>query len=209
MVQFGKTLNEVVKTEWKCYAVAYIELKRALTNRGDHNIAVGCVKKGCGVSGVNGCIDPANPGTNADDGNGDAHSVHTESSYSISDTQKANFFRIFDDSIIRLGNFYDDRVDWARQTGGALHRQVQELVGGPGIRATIEEGSSDTLECSNKSVKAEPLTGEEGPSSVSYLILRLTNFSRELGLVTEFLELNATAFSKILKKVEFLDIFPF
>ena len=140
MVQFGKTLNEVVKSDWKCHAVAYMDLKRALRDHFDE----------------------------------DANSVHTDSSYAISDAQKINFFRIYKDSIWRLTNFYENRLGWAQEKCDKFVDAVHGCVDFEGT----------------------PLGGD--------VIARATDFSRDLGLVLEFLELNVTAFSKIMKKVSSL-----
>eukprot|EP01082_Thalassiosira_pseudonana_P007696 g6441.t1.2.5e17418a g6441 g6441.t1 contig23:470634-472474(-) len=138
MVQFGKTLNEVVKSDWKCHAVAYMDLKRALRDHFDE----------------------------------DANSVHTDSSYAISEAQKINFFRIYEDSIWRLTNFYDNRLGWAQE------------------------------ECDNLEDAVHGCVDFEGTPLVGDVIARATDFSRDLGLVLEFLELNVTAFSKIMKKFD-------
>lgn len=224
MVQFGKTLNEVVHSEWKCHAVAYLELKRALTDddnvvndrshaasgsiridggstttttattttsSNNNNNRVGC-EGICGINGVNGCTDPSTATTihvsNVNIGNNDnnntdeasIHSHHTESSYNISEHQKQNFFIIYDDSVRRLTDFYEDRVGWARGESGEIECDVGRVSG------ACEGGDG----------------GESGEvDDVYQLIGRATNVSKELGLVLEFLELNATAFSKIMKKV--------
>lgn len=221
MVQFGKTLNEVVHSEWKCHAVAYLELKRALTDddnvvndrshaasgsiridggstttttattttsSNNNNNRVGC-EGICGINGVNGCTDPSTATTihvsNVNIGNNDnnntdeasIHSHHTESSYNISEHQKQNFFIIYDDSVRRLTDFYEDRVGWARGESGEIECDVGRVSG------ACEGGESGEVD------------------DVYQLIGRATNVSKELGLVLEFLELNATAFSKIMKKV--------
>jgi hypothetical protein len=152
MVEFGKTLNEVVKRDWRCHAVAYIELKRCLSGE-NHD-------------------QPKNQTPAGDD-----HSVHTDSSFKVTDEQKDDFFRIYDDSLQRLANFYADRVMWAATEKNTLEPAVEKLIN-----------------------PAEPK--EQSSSSLSFLIHRVNNFSKDLGLVLEFLDLNATAFSKILKKYD-------
>jgi len=200
MVQFGKTLNDVVKSDWRCHAVAYMELKRALSESHPNpcNITSDCGADGpcagvdskCGINGVNGCVDPAAKNNNNND---DADSVHTESSYCISDGQKANFFRIYEDSIRRLTNFYENRAQWAKEESGELEKAVGRRI------------SEDEKAKANKNEGAHPgrvTEDTQSSSSSSFLIHQITNFSRDLGLVLEFLELNVTAFSKIMKKFD-------
>lgn len=136
MVQFGQTLNEVVKQTWAPNAVPYTELKQALR-----------------------------PTTIPDD-----NSVHTESSYAISDLQKKTFERIYNESVVRLVEFYQKKSGWAGDRAEELGEEVALCLAG-------------------------------GMEDVQGLIDRLQSFSKEVGLVLEFLELNAVAFSKIMKKV--------
>ena len=165
-----------------------MELKRALADShttksaSNTNTNNGIIDSKCGIKGINGQQTNNN---NDNEDNEDVHSVHTESSYCISDNQKANFFRIYEDSIRRLTSFYENRVQWANEERGLLEKGVM------GKLAKDEGGL---------------VGGGEGKdsesSSTSFLIHRINNFSRDLGLVLEFLELNATAFSKIMKKFD-------
>jgi len=197
MVQFGKTLNDVVKSDWRCHAVAYMELKRALSDshgKSDDNIITAtsnnCAKSKCGINGVNGCIDPNTPVDNSNDD--DVHSVHTESSYCISDNQKAAYFRIYEDSILRLTQFYWERVQWAKK-----EKETLEKAMGRQLMEDEEANNEEFPRISGKKVDSD-----QSSSSVSFLIHQITNFSRDLGLALEFLELNVTAFSKIMKKFD-------
>lgn len=165
MVEFGKTLNEVVKRDWRCHALAYIELKRCLCQG---NV---CILLPPGLSGEQ---LKNRTGASADD-----HSVHTESSFKVSEEQKDEFFRIYDDSIQRLIHFYEDRLEWSVEEKNSLEVAVEKC-----INQTEAEGQSSSS------------------SSLSFLIHRVTDYSKDLGLVLEFLDLNATAFSKILKKYD-------
>lgn len=70
------------------------------------------------------------------------------------------------------------KSQWAEEKRGGFEEEVQICLGDHG------EGS-----------------GSGGSVDISGLIDRLQGFSKELGLMLEFLELNATAFSKIMKKV--------
>lgn len=153
MVEFGKTLNEVVKRDWRCHAVAYIELKRCL-------------------SGEN------QPRKRTNTGSVDDHSVHTESSFKVSEEQKEEFFRIYDDSIRRLVNFYESRMEWSAAEKDSLEAAVEKRVN----QTEVADGQSS--------------------SSLAFLIHRINVYAKDLGLVLEFLDLNATAFSKILKKYD-------
>lgn len=137
MVQFGQTLNEKVKGEWRSHAVPYNELKQILRTTQ----------------------------------NGEANSVHTELSYSISTAQKAAFGRMYERAVVKLVAFYEDKSQWARSKSIELEQEVTLCLRAP-----------------------------EGVD-ISGLIDRLSNFSKEVGLVLEFLELNVMACSKITKKV--------
>ena len=95
MVEFGKTLTEVVNRDWRCHAVAYIELKRCLSGENDD--------------------DKQQNTASADD-----HSDHTESSFKVTEEQKDEFFRIYDDSIRRLVHFYEDRLEWSVEEKNSL-----------------------------------------------------------------------------------------
>ena len=133
-----------------------------------------------------------NNGANNDEGGTtdnkkDDDSVHTESSYVISDKQKANFFRIYENSIRRLTNFYENRVELAQEERGRLEKAVE--------RNKNHEGSQQSGE-------GNAYSGESSTSSTSFLVHRINNFSKDLGLAIEFLELNCTAFSKIMKKYD-------
>lgn len=154
MVEFGKTLNEVVKRDWRCHAVAYIELKRCL-------------------SGENKDKQQKN--------HSDDHSAHTESSFKVTEEEKVEFFRIYDDSIRRLVNFYEDRLEWSKEEKNSLEAAVEKRT--------------------NQSAEAEEHSSSSS-SSLTFLIHRIKVYSKDLGLVLEFLDLNATAFSKILKKYD-------
>ena len=159
MVEFGKTLNEIVKRDWRCHAVAYIELKRCLSGESE---------------------DKQQKNHAADD-----HSVHTESSFKVTEEQKDEFFRIYDDSIRRLVNFYEDRMEWSVTEKNSLEAAVEKRL--------------------NQSVEAEghsSSSSSSSSSSLSFLIHRIKIYSKDLDLVLEFLDLNCTAFSKILKKYD-------
>ncbi len=155
MVEFGKTLNEVVKRDWRCHAVAYIELKRCL-------------------SGEN------QPRKRTNTGSVDDHSVHTESSFKVSEEQREEFFRIYDDSIRRLVNFYEERMEWSAAEKNSLEVAVEKRIN----QTESTDGHSSSS------------------SSLAFLIHRINIYAKDLGLVLEFLDLNATAFSKILKKYD-------
>jgi len=244
MVQFGKTLNDVVKSDWRCHAVAYMELKRALSE--SHTAAIATsgsipsvltiaddgpreeVNARCDTihkENAKGCIiDPAasNDETNTvtthnDTPDDDAHSVHTESSYDVSDIQKANFFRIYEDSIRRLTNFYESRVIWAGEERRALEFLLRAAEDNKAAREETG-GLESMLDAKNVNMnqglqwqQLGQIKEDETPSkdqlsssslSLPFLIQQIENFSSDLRLALEFLELNATAFSKIMKKFD-------
>lgn len=195
----------VVKSDWRCHAVAYMELKRALSEQSDTitNPTNNC-QPGIGLHKkcqINRCI-----GTINETNNDDVHSVHTESSYQITDKQKANYFRIYEDSIKRLTSFYENRVDWANDEKLRLERAVERRMVDCEKNCNIATADG----CSDKSSifrdvgdkKPKKIDVEDTTDSTSFLIHQITNFSRDLGLVLEFLELNTTAFSKIMKKYD-------
>ena len=180
-----------------------MELKRALSEQSDTNTnptpnncqpGIGLHKK----CQINRCI-----GTTNDD----VHSVHTESSYQISDKQKANYFRIYEDSIKRLANFYENRVDWANDEKLRLAKAVERRITDCEKNCNTEDaagcsGKSSIFRNNTGDEKSEKKKSEDTTDSTSFLIHQITNFSRDLGLVLEFLELNTTAFSKIMKKYD-------
>lgn len=121
------------------------------------------------------CVRVGANATSADDDEL-VHSDHTETPYEITDFQTANFFRIYEDSVRRLEDFYESRVPWAQEERLELEEEVARRV-----------------------AKGEDAT-------TANLLHRVTEFLRDLDLVLEFLELNATAFSKILKKFDKVSI---
>jgi hypothetical protein len=170
-----------------------MELKRAL-NEGDCS---SCDAKNS--SGADDLPSGANDGhchpAACESTNDDVHSVHTETSYRINDQQVANFFLIYEDSIVRLNEFYDDRVQWARGERIELEQAVWRCIAGD----KKSKAYNDTNEGAQSSDKVE--VGQSF-SSTKLLVNRIDNLSREIGLVLEFLALNATAFSKIIKKFD-------
>eukprot|EP00585_Thalassiosira_rotula_P012950 CAMPEP_0196131622 /NCGR_PEP_ID=MMETSP0910-20130528/1549_1 /TAXON_ID=49265 /ORGANISM="Thalassiosira rotula, Strain GSO102" /LENGTH=795 /DNA_ID=CAMNT_0041391105 /DNA_START=41 /DNA_END=2428 /DNA_ORIENTATION=- len=242
MVQFGITLCDVVKSDWRCHAVAYIELKRSLTesheahrHHGSTGVELRWYKreeyleltdaqrdelKGWAATQNNGPGEGVNIDlaasndeiitTNKDNAthDDDAHSVHTESSYCVNDTQKAKFFRIYEDSIRRVSEFYVSRVAWAQEERKVLERLLHETRRAEDEKATTLNNIANTnqrLQPQLEEIKEdEKLSNDQVSSSLSTsdLIHQIKIFSRDLGLILEFLELNATAFSKIMKKYD-------
>lgn len=140
MVQFGQTLNDVVKNEpnWRSHAVPYMALKQVLRT---------------------------NNTTKDDD------STHTDSSYTITTSQKTKFGKLFDDSVIKLVSFYKEKAQQANLKYVKLEQEVNMCLGGAvGV-------------------------------DISLLIDRISEFSQDVKLTMEFLELNVMAYSKIMKKV--------
>jgi hypothetical protein len=172
-----------------------MELKRAL-NEGH---CTSCdVKSSCNSDGLRHGANDGDCHTAACEiNNDDVHSVHTESSYRISDHQVANFFLIYDDSIVRLNMFYHDRVQWAR----GERVELEQAVGGciAGDKKSNAYNNNDMTEVAQSSDKVE--VGRSF-SSTKLLVDRIDNFSRDIELVLEFLALNVTAFSKIMKKFD-------
>jgi len=111
----------------------------------------------------------------------DDNSVHTESSYHISDVQIENYFSIYEDSIKRLTEFYESRSNWADEEGSKLERLVEK---------------------SSSKGEVDELCNEEDAQTISLLIPQILDFSHDLLLILDFLELNVTAFSKIMKKFD-------
>jgi len=83
----------------------------------------------------------------------DVHSVHTETSYRISDQQVAIFFLIYEVSIVRLNKFYDDRVQWARGERIELEKAVERCIAGD--KKSKAYNDTDTNECAQSSDKVE------------------------------------------------------
>jgi len=97
---------------------------------------------------------------------------HANSTHHITDKQIASYFRLYDDSVDRLSAFYEERSIWAEETGTSLEKQVNQCL----------------------------FTPSNGGGS--HLVAQCVNFSKDIDLVLEFLDLNATAFSKIMKKFD-------
>ncbi|KAL7552124.1 hypothetical protein ACHAWF_015345 [Thalassiosira exigua] len=194
----------VVKSDWRCHAVAYMELKRALHR--DAGAVEG--EGGPRPSGASErCASAATgEGRRCDDQELLRDSVHTESSYDVTDRQKATFFRIYDDSVRRLTEFYAGRAAWAggerERLEGAVRRCLEEGDRAGGNRNRKERGDSGNDNEGTQSGHEGEQVGGTDVDDVRSLIHRLSEFSKDLDLVLEFLELNATAFSKILKKYD-------
>jgi len=141
MVQFGQTLNDVVKNEpnWRSHAVPYMALKQVLRTNN----------------------------TSKDD-----DSTHTDSSYTITTSQKTKFGKLFDESVINLVAFYKEKAQQANLKYIKLEQEVNMCLGG-----------TDGID-------------------ISRLIDRITEFSQDVKLTMEFLELNVVAYSKIMKKFD-------
>jgi hypothetical protein len=137
----------------------------------------------------------ANEGTNDDN-----HSVHTESSYRITDQQVVNFFLIYEESIVRLNNFYHDRLDWARSDRADLEGVVGRCIISGDKKSKVHDGGDVTVGAHHASDSRVEVG--QSFSATKLLVNRIDNFSRDIGLVLEFLALNVTAFSKIIKKFD-------
>ena len=109
----------------------------------------------------------------------DGDSAHTNSTYHITEKQIASYFRLYDDSVNRLSAFYGERSRWAEETGTSLEKHVKQRL------STPSDGDGSHLTGNN-----------------SLLIAQCVNFSKDIDLVLEFLDLNLTAFSKIMKKFD-------
>lgn len=112
---------------------------------------------------------------------------------------KTTFFQIYDTSVAKLVSFYDDRVESLRST-------VEEIESG--IRRLRRRGRSDDDGTGNdgddnaKQDEDEGLLNSEDSTALSFFAIRVNALSGELDLALEFLQLNNTAFSKILKKYD-------
>mmetsp|Transcript_10101 Transcript_10101/g.22589 ORF Transcript_10101/g.22589 Transcript_10101/m.22589 type:complete len:828 (-) Transcript_10101:271-2754(-) len=92
------------------------------------------------------------------------------------------FFRIYDNSKNRLEKFYEDKKSWAL----AHMQRLEDWVEPPGSSNSSGETSSES-------------TTAIDPDEV---LRRIDAFHEELDRIIEFLHLNQTAFSKILKKFD-------
>ena len=110
----------------------------------------------------------------------DGDSAHTNSTWHITEEQIATYFRLYDDSVDRLSAFYADRSRWAEETGTSLEEQVNERLSTPSV------GDDGSRMAGNNSL----------------LVAQCVNFSKDIDMVLEFLDLNVTAFSKIMKKFD-------
>ena len=99
-------------------------------------------------------------------------------SHHITDEQVASYFRLYDDSVDRLSAFYGDRSMWAEETGTSLEKHVNQCLSTP----VDSDGSRQAL--------------------AGNLAAQCETFAKDIDLVLEFLDLNVTAFSKIMKKFD-------
>lgn len=199
MVQFGRTLQEVVKSDWRCHAVAYWELKRALVEaHADGSAQVAPWPSGAGTPSnapllggdVGPYLDPAADGAKGETGT----SVCIAPPHSVS-----NFFQIYNDSIDRVTAFYEDMVKWARDEKMALETAV---VGNLILGDYIAKADHAKDEASTLANAKEGRPAHAHLTLTDFLIQKIIDFSRELDQVLEFLLLNSTAFYKIMKKFD-------
>eukprot|EP00563_Minutocellus_polymorphus_P000143 CAMPEP_0181039824 /NCGR_PEP_ID=MMETSP1070-20121207/10700_1 /TAXON_ID=265543 /ORGANISM="Minutocellus polymorphus, Strain NH13" /LENGTH=836 /DNA_ID=CAMNT_0023117751 /DNA_START=47 /DNA_END=2557 /DNA_ORIENTATION=- len=101
------------------------------------------------------------------------------------------FSRIFQNSKDRLEKFHDDKRTWA------LERMAQ-------LEAWVDPEQADSKTESNSSGESssESRPGARGTVPPEELRKRIDEFDAELDRIIEFLQLNQTAFSKILKKFD-------
>ena len=184
-MKFGKTLAERTLKEWKFYYVDYKQLKQTL-------------KKA------------AAPESDAD--------------------VQAAFDDILATSEEKLSKFYHDKEAWAVIYFHTLQNRVKELrasapeePGSPSSLSSTEAGdittSSPTGIADDLHIRLEKISKNAGEASYlkeayrqmgaskhfqDYIYAKksLVTFKRELDLLLEFLEINTTAFSKILKKFD-------
>ena len=179
-MKFGKTLSIQVLKEWRFYAVDYKALKK-------------CIKDG---------------------------------------SREDEFFALLDQSEDRLSKFYADRESWTLSYMNTLEKRVTDLrqsASLPGSPSTVSSDDSLSMLTTSSPTgiadfkfsleilsKRGTLEGEfewlkdeyrrTGKSKhfqdFIYAKKSLVTFQRELSLLLEFLELNTTAFSKILKKFD-------
>ena len=176
-MKFGKQLRDRVQKEWRFYAVDYKELKQALKT----------------------------------------------------DDPEESFFTILRASEDKLKSFYEDKENWALSYMTVLEERVETLRSIMSEVATDSDTSSSNTSVCTENV--EPTNQEEVTIDLSELSKRdsfdnwakeeyrrmgaskefkafiyakksLVTFSRELALLMDFVELNKTAFSKILKKFD-------
>lgn len=201
-MKFGRTLREKTLKEWRFYSVDYKLMKKALK-------------------------------ANADGG-----------------ANEEEFFRLYDESQVKIAKFYQDKENWAIGYMQTLEQRVEDLresaTSPPSPSTSCSSLSSSTsldgdigigkldmdLVSTNSPTSAiefglqQGLEGlekherrESGPNewlkeeyrrvgkskhfqAFIYAKKSLTTFERELELLIEFLNLNETAFFKILKKFD-------
>lgn len=98
---------------------------------------------------------------------------------------------------------------WAEKERGELEAAVEKCMNDAASTAAGSEGRDDGMDRSGNgnddgldNSKSANRVSDKLMLQISLLIERVADFSRDLGLVLEFLELNATAFSKIMKKYD-------
>ncbi len=178
-MKFGKTIAEGILKEWRFYAVDYKALKK-------------CLKV---------------------------------------DSRDEDFFSMLSECEDKLSQFYSDKESWALSYMVTLEKRVAELresASEPGSPSSVSSSDSESsftnssptgiadLALSLEKLSKRGAVGEYewlkdeyrrmGQSKhfqdFIYAKKSLVTFQRELDLLLEFLELNRTAFSKILKKFD-------
>jgi len=178
-MKFGKTLADRILKEWRFYAVDYKPLKK-------------CIKS--------------------------------------EDSKDDEFFAVLDQSETKLAKFYADKENWAINYMATLEKRVEDLrdsASEPGSPSSMSSNSESSLTNSSPtgiadfkiSLEKLSLKGNDGEyewlkdeyrkmgkskhfQDFVYAKKSLVTFQRELQLLLEFIELNKTAFSKILKKFD-------
>jgi SPX domain protein involved in polyphosphate accumulation len=187
-MKFGKTLAERTLKEWRFYYVDYKELKKTL--------------KRAQVDGIS------------------------------KEELQASFDAILATSEDKLSKFYFDKESWAVDYFVSLQKRVNDLRASapeePGSPSSLSSGEGDAFTTSSPTgiaddlqIRLDKLSRDDSTGDAAYLKdayrkmgaskhfqdyiyskKSLVTFEREIDLLLEFLDINTTAFSKILKKFD-------
>jgi len=199
-MKFGKTLRDRTLKEWRFYAVDYKELKKILK--------------------VKDSLKEQEDRQPADENSDSDLSWRNE-------TEERNFLSMIEDSESKLSKFYHDKESWALEYMKTLRQRVVDLrecassteaeessMTTPSVTSLSSDSDSEsenksgsTFDDANihyKLLKEEYRRMGKSDHFHKYIYAKksLTTFDRELDLIMEFLDLNKTAFSKILKKFD-------
>jgi hypothetical protein len=152
-MKFGKSLSEKVRDDWKEFAVDYKGMKKVLPK--DDDLFVPTYE------------------------NEESPDDSKEFAHSCPEHIHPDFWKLYQQSLVAVSNFYNQKSMWANSCYKSLHSKIDKY------RLAKLPGSSLSSDVTVDELKAQVI-----------------EFKTELEYVRQFLAINYTAFSKILKKYD-------